>query len=168
MIKINQLTIPDNYQTISPMIIDRIENASRYYSLGEGIAEAFEHLKNNDLTTVKPGSYPIIKDKLRMLVFDAEQTNSDRIKMEGHRKNIDVQYWVSGSELMGYAPLQAQSLLAPFNEEKDYGNYEADGSFTRFEPGMFAIYFPSDLHIAVADEQCTSAVRKIVYKVNIE
>ena len=149
------------------MIIDRIENASRYYALGAGLAEAFEHIKNNDLTGFPPGSYPIIGDKIRMLVFDSEQTNTDRITLEGHRKNIDLQYWVSGSELMGYAPLTSQNLLRPFNEEKDFGNYEAEASFTRFEPGMFAIYFPTDLHTAISDEQCNSSVRKIVYKVNV-
>ena len=151
------------------MIIDRIENASLYYTLGSGIAAAFEHLKQNDLSNIKPGSYPIIKDKVRMIVFDAKQTNTDRLKMEGHRKNIDLQYWVSGSELMGYAPLlKSQNLLNPFNEEKDYGNYTANATFTRFEPGMFAIYFPTDLHTAVTDEQCDSSVRKIVFKVNVE
>ncbi len=149
------------------MIIDRIENAYRYFALEPGIKMAFEHLLKTDLTAFEPGSYPL-KDKIRMLIFDSEQTNTDRITMEGHRRNIDVQYWVSGSELMGYAPLQSQSLIAPFNEEKDYGNYEADASFTRFEPGMFAIYFPTDLHTAVTDEKCTSAVRKVVYKINIE
>ena len=149
------------------MIIDRIENAYRYYALVPGIKLAFEHLLTTDLTTYEPGSYPI-KAKIRMIVFDSEQTNTDRTIMEGHRMNIDVQYWVSGSELMGYAPLQSQRLIAPFNEEKDYGNYEADASFTRFEPGMFAIYFPTDLHTAVIDEKCKSSVRKIVYKVNIE
>ncbi|MEI7523579.1 MAG: YhcH/YjgK/YiaL family protein [Mariniphaga sp.] len=149
------------------MIIDRIENASLYYALGNEIAEAFEHLKNNDLSGFSPGSYSIVKDKIRMLVFDSFQTNTDRITMEGHRRNIDLQYWVSGSELMGYAPLESQPLLKPFNEEKDYGNYEADASYTRFEPGMFAIYFPTDLHTAVIDEQCNSPVRKIVYKVGI-
>ncbi len=150
------------------MIIDRIENASRYYPLGSGIAEAFEHLINNDLSGIAPGSYSILEDKIRMLVFDSVQSNTDRVTLEGHRKNIDLQYWVSGSELMGYAPLQSQTLLKPFNEEKDFGNYQAEASFTRFEPGMFAIYFPTDLHTAVTDEQYNSNVRKIVYKVNIE
>ena len=150
------------------MVIDRIENAHLYYSLGSGLAKAFEHLKNNDLSSLNPGSYPIIEDKVRMLVFDSEQTNKDRIKLEGHRKNIDLQYWVSGSELMGYASLQNQTVITPFNEEKDFAFYEAEASFTRLEPGMFAIYFPSDLHTAVTDERCTSAVRKIVYKVSIE
>jgi len=147
------------------MIIDRLENASRYYALGSGISEALNYLQKNNPESFHPGSYEIIKEKVRMLVFESEQTNTDRIKMEAHRKYIDVQYWVSGSELMGHAFLQSQSLIEPFNEEKDYGNYAADASFARLEPGMFAIYFPTDLHTAVIDEQCNSMVKKIVFKV---
>ena len=41
------------------MIIDRIENASRYYALGSGIAEALEYIKNNDL-----GNIAIIRKQL--------------------------------------------------------------------------------------------------------
>ncbi len=150
------------------MIIDRIENASRYFGLGTGIAEALKYLENNDLNSLSPGNYIIIKDKLRMLVFESVQTNTDRITMEAHRKNIDVQYWVKGSELMGHAVLGSESLIEPFNEEKDYGNYAASASFAKLEPGMFAIYYPTDLHTAVADEACNSMVRKIVFKVVVE
>ena len=150
------------------MIIDRIENASRYFELGSGIAEALEYIRNNDLSKIALGNYEIRKDKIRMIVNEYEQKCTDRVRMEAHRKNIDVQYWVSGSELMGYAPFLSQSLLEPFNEEKDFGNYAAKASFTKLEPGMFAIYFPTDLHTAIADEQCDSMVRKIVFKVAME
>jgi YhcH/YjgK/YiaL family protein len=147
------------------MIIDLIENASRYYGLGTGIEQAFKYLINNDLSTVACGSYEIIREKVRMIVIESEQTNTDRVKLEAHRKNIDLQYWVSGSELMGHAFLQSQRVLEPYNEEKDYSFYMADATFTKLEPGMFAIYFPTDLHTAVADEQCGPIVRKIVFKV---
>jgi YhcH/YjgK/YiaL family protein len=150
------------------MIIDRIENATRYYALGSGIAEALEYIKNNDLSSIASGSYEISKDKVRMIVNEYEQNCTDRVRMEAHRKNIDVQYWVNGSELMGYAPLQTQKVLEPYNEEKDCGHYAADASFSKLEPGMFGIYFPTDLHTAVADEQCDSKVRKIVFKVVVE
>ncbi|MCX6239845.1 MAG: YhcH/YjgK/YiaL family protein [Bacteroidia bacterium] len=150
------------------MIIDRIENATRYYALGSEIAEALEYIKNNDLSSIASGSYEISKGKVRMIVNEYAQNCTDRVRMEAHRKNIDVQYWVSGSELMGYAPLQTQKVLEPYNEEKDCGHYAADASFSKLEPGMFAIYFPTDLHTAVADEQCDSKVRKIVFKVVVE
>jgi len=150
------------------MIIDRIENAPRYYALGSGIAEALGYIKNNDLSQVPAGSSEISKDKVRMIVNEYEQKCTDRVRHEAHRKNIDVQYWVSGSELMGYAPLQGQELLEPFNETKDCGFYAADSSFSKLEPGMFAIYFPTDLHTAIADERCQSLVRKVVFKVAVE
>ncbi len=150
------------------MIIDRIENASRYYGVGAGVAEALKYLETNDLNPLSAGSYEIIKDKLRMLVFESKQTNTDRVTMEAHRKNIDVQFWVKGSELMGHAILGSQPILEPFNEEKDYGNYPAEASFSKLEPGMFAIYFPTDLHTAVVDEQCDTMVKKIVFKVMVE
>jgi len=147
------------------MIIDRIENASRYYALGSGIAEALEYIINNDMRAIAPGKYEIDGDKVRMIVNEYEQKCTDRVKLEAHRKNIDVQYWVSGSELMGYAPLTSQTLLGLYNVADDYGIYEANASFTNLEPGMFAIYFPTDLHTANTDEQCDSKVRKIVFKV---
>ena len=145
------------------MIIDRIENASLYYALGSGIEQALEYIKNNDLSTTALGSHQI--GKVRMIVNEYEQKCTDKVTMEAHQKNIDVQYWVSGSELMGYASLQSQSILVPYNEEKDFSNYYADGSFSKLEPGMFAIYFPTDLHTAVVDAGCDSKVRKIVFKV---
>jgi YhcH/YjgK/YiaL family protein len=150
------------------MIIDRIENASLYYAHSSGIEEALEYIKNNDLSKIETGKYEIHKDKIQMIVNEYEQTCSDRIRMEAHRKNIDVQYWVSGSELMGYAPLQSQRVLEPYNIENDCGHFAADASFSKLEPGMFAIYFPTDLHTAIADKQCDSKVRKIVFKVTVE
>jgi biofilm protein TabA len=149
------------------MVIDRIENASLYFALGSGIAEALEYIKTNDLSKIEPGKYEIHKGKIQMQVNEYEQKSTDRVKLEAHRLNIDVQYWVNGSELMGYAPLQAQSVIEPYNEEKDYGLYAADASFTKLEPGMFAILFPADLHTFVVDPQKDSKVRKIVFKVRL-
>jgi len=149
------------------MIIDRIENASQYYALGSGIAEALEYIRDNDLSEIELGHYEISKDNVRMIVNEYEQDCTDRIRMEAHRKNIDVHYWVSGSELMGYAPLQDQSILEPYNEGKDCVHFSADASFSKLEPGMFAVYFPTDLHTAVIDEDCNSQVRKIVFKVSV-
>lgn len=150
------------------MIIDRIENASLYFSLGSGIAEALKYIKNNDLSKIESGKYEIHKDKIQMIVNEYEQKCTDRVTMEAHRKNIDVQYWVSGFELMGYASLQTQSVIEPYSVEKDCGLYAADASYTKLEPGMFAIYFPTDLHTAVVDTDCNSKVRKIVFKVLID
>ena len=44
------------------MIIDTIENLSKYVALNPLFADVVEFLKNNDLQTMEPGKYPI-KDK---------------------------------------------------------------------------------------------------------
>lgn len=150
------------------MIIDKIGNASRYYPLGAGIAEAFEHISHNDLKSIEKGKYDLIEGKLKMIVNEYEQKCIDRVKMEVHHENIDLQYWVSGTELMGYAPLENQSPMEPFNKEKDCGFYAGNGDFTKLKPGMFAIYFPYELHTAVVDSEGDSNVRKIVYKIHVE
>lgn len=149
------------------MIVDSIENAFLYYPLNPGIAEALAYIKNNDLSKVLPGKYEISHNKVSMIVNEYDQKCTDRTHLEAHRKNIDVQYWVSGSELMGYAPLGSQVLRESFNEAEDFGIYETAATFTRLVPGMFAIYFPTDLHTANVDEMCDSKVRKIVFKVAV-
>ena len=150
------------------MIIDRIENLERYCALGNKFTKALEYLKNNELVSLPVGKYEILQDEIFMLVMDAEQKNTDRFTMEGHRKYIDLQYWVNGSELMGFSSLQQQDIVNEYDNDKDFASYTASGSFIRFSPGMFAIYFPTDLHTAVTDESYSGSVKKVVFKIKVD
>jgi YhcH/YjgK/YiaL family protein len=150
------------------MVVDKLENASLYSCLGEGIAKAFEYLKKTDFSKVAPGKYDIVKGKIFAIVDEYNASNTNEFKLEGHRKNIDVQYWVEGSELMGYAPLRDQEIIDDYDEEKDFINYRSEASFNKLEKGMFAIYYPSDLHTAVVRENSPGKVKKVVVKVGIE
>jgi len=55
-----------------------------------------------------------------------------------------------------------------YNEKADYAFYNCNASFTRLSPGMFVIYYPTDLHTAVTDPQAESKVKKIVFKIRVE
>ena len=150
------------------MVLDSIENAARYMHLGKGIANALQHIQNNDLSNVPPGRYEIDRDKLVMIVFEFEGTNTDESKLEGHRRYIDLQYWVSGSELMGHEILNSQPLLVDYNETTDCAFYNCLASYSRLLPGMFVIYYPTDLHTAVIDPLAQGIVKKIVFKIMVE
>jgi len=150
------------------MVLDSIENADRYLHLGEGIANALHYILNNDLSLFSPGRHEIDEDKLVMMVFDFEATNTDECKLEGHRRYLDLQYWVSGSELMGHEILGSQKVLEPYDEKKDCAFYSCVASYTRLTAGMFVIYYPSDLHTAVVDPLSTDRVKKIVFKIQVE
>ena len=150
------------------MVLDTIENAAKYLHLGDGIAKALSYIRQNDVAAFEPGRYEIDNDRLVMLVFEYSNKTTDKHKLEGHRRYIDLQYWVSGSELMGHDILNAQPLVEDYNEKADYAFYNCNASFTRLSPGMFVIYYPTDLHTAVTDPQAESKVKKIVFKIRVE
>lgn len=150
------------------MVLDTIVNASRYLQIGEGIANALNYIRNNDLSAVLPGKYEIEGDRLVMLVMELENTNTNENRLEGHRRYIDLQYWVSGSELMGHEILNSQPVLEAYNEKSDCGFYNCIASYSRLLPGMFVIYYPSDLHTAVNDPLSNERVKKVVFKIQVE
>jgi YhcH/YjgK/YiaL family protein len=150
------------------MVLDSIDNADRYLHLSEGITKAMRYIQNNDLHKVDAGRYEIDDDRLVMNVFEFESTNTNECRLEGHRKYIDLQYWVTGSELMGHEILNSQPVLDPYNEKTDCAFYNCIASYSRLLPGMFVIYFPSDLHTAVVDPLSNERVKKVVFKILVE
>ena len=150
------------------MVLDTIANATRYMHMSKGIADALNYIQNYDLTKVGPGRYEIDSEKLVMIVSEFESTNTDECKLEGHRRYIDLQYWVAGSELMGHEILNAQPVLMEYDEKTDCAFYNCVASFSRLLPGMFVIYYPSDLHTAVNDPLGKVQVKKIVFKIIFE
>ncbi|HWS01587.1 MAG TPA: YhcH/YjgK/YiaL family protein [Prolixibacteraceae bacterium] len=150
------------------MILDTIENAGRYLHLGDGISHALNYISNNDLSKVNPGRYEIDNDRLVMNVFEFEPDNLNESRLEGHRRYIDLQFWVHGTELMGHEILGSQPVLEPYNGKTDCVFHECQASFSRLLPGMFVIYYPSDLHTAILNPQSKETVKKIVFKILVE
>jgi len=136
--------------------------------MGKGIAETLRYIRDNDLSEVQRGRYEIDGKRLVMIVSESKNTNTNECRLEGHRRYIDLQYWVSGSELMGHEILDAQPFLDEYDEEIDCAFYNCIGSFSRLLPGMFVIYFPSDLHTAVSDPLSDEKVKKVVFKIAVE
>ena len=88
--------------------------------------------------------------------------------MEAHRGYYDVQFVVSGQELLQYAQLDGLAECQPFDEENDFGLYEAPKECTDvvLHAGDLAVLAPEDAHkpgCALGSEPCH--VRKIVVKV---
>ena len=121
------------------MVLDSIDHAGRYLHLGNGIAQSLHYLQNNDLISLQPGKYELDQERLVMLVFEGENTNTNELRLEGHRKYIDLQYWVSGSELMGHELLAAQPVVDAYDEKKDCAFYSGNACFTTFVPGTVEV-----------------------------
>ncbi|NWG27553.1 MAG: YhcH/YjgK/YiaL family protein [Ignavibacteriaceae bacterium] len=147
------------------MIIDKIENAHLYKKIGERISKSFDYIKTTDLKNLPTGKYLIDGERIFALVSEYKTKPESEGKLEAHRKYIDVQYLIEGEELMGYAPLNGQEILDPYKEENDIIFFTGDKSFTKVTAGMFAIFFPEDVHMPGINTGKISDVKKLVIKV---
>jgi len=147
------------------MIIDKIENAHFYKNIGERISNSFEYIKATDLKTLPAGKYPIDGENIFALVSEYKTKSEQEGKLEAHKKYIDVQYVISGEELMGYVPLGGQRILDQYKEENDIVFFTGDKSFTKVSEGMFAIFFSEDVHMPGISTGKISDVKKLVIKV---
>ena len=146
------------------MIIDTIENLSKYDTLNPFFADVVEFLKSNDLQTMELGKYPIKDKDLFLNLQVAKQRTKDTAFLETHVEMIDIQIPVTCAETFGYTPL-CDLPDFEYNAEKDitkYGDTKAQ-TYVTVNPGQFAIFFPQDGHApCIIDE---AEVKKAIFKV---
>ena len=148
------------------MIIDKIENYRLYVNLSEKINKAFAYIKDTDLIKMELGKYIIDNDDVFALVQEYDTKEKNECKLEGHYKFIDIQYIIHGSEFIGVTSLTNQAPVCK-NEAGDYALYDSDTCLIKFETGMFAIFFPNDLHMPGIKLNQISKVKKVVIKVRV-
>jgi YhcH/YjgK/YiaL family protein len=150
------------------MIIDKIENSHLYNGLGKRIEKAFEYITQTDLKELQSGKYEIDGDNIFALINEYQTKAVSEGRLEAHRKYIDIQYVIEGEELMGYSTLGNQQILEPYKEENDIIFYIGEKSFTKVSKGMFAIFFPTDVHMPGIRAEKESSVKKLVIKAKLD
>jgi len=149
------------------MITDKLSNAHLYENINKRIQQAFKYLKETDFSKMTTGKYAIQGDELFAIVNEYETKPAEGSYPEVHKKYIDIQYMVSGCELIGYAPFCDAQIVDDYNEENDIAFFQEETDFFKLEEGMFAIFFPDDLHMPGIIAQKAIDVKKIVMKVRV-
>jgi YhcH/YjgK/YiaL family protein len=149
------------------MIIDRIENSGLYLNLGNRIAKALKYLNSTDLSGIKPGRYEVEDDNIYAIVNEYKTKDAKDCVLEAHRKFIDIQYIYSGVELAGVTSLINQIPVEEYDETRDCVFFNEETSFVKMTAGMFAVFFPGDLHMPGVKADSISEVKKVVIKVRI-
>ncbi|HEX2862176.1 MAG TPA: YhcH/YjgK/YiaL family protein [Lacunisphaera sp.] len=105
--------------------------------------------------------------------FALEQTYPPKARPEGffesHRRYIDVQVIVEGSELMEVEDVARLAVSHPYHPERDLVKY-ADtptASVLRMQAGDVAVFFPEDGHMPSLHWRGAGVVRKTVVKVPV-
>ncbi len=151
------------------MIIDKLENWEKYFTeesnLYTGISFIAKQFDNN----VPDGRYEIIDNGIYAIVQSYMTDAPENKKLESHRRHIDIQYIVSGKEVIGWTPVEGLRVMTPYSEENDvifYHSVECISPLVLM-PGMFTVFYPSDAHRPSCFVKEPEAVRKIVVKVKI-
>ena len=149
------------------MILDKIENAKQYQGLGLKIKKALRYISKTDFTKLENGTYDVVKDEIFAIVNRFETVDAKTEKPEVHRKYIDVQYVFEGEEMLGFATRKAQAIFKEYDAEEDFELYDAELDYVKFEKGMFAIFFPDDLHAPSVHLDKATSASKVVVKILI-
>ena len=147
------------------MIVDKTDNLKLYTHLGSKFQKAFTFITDPELMLLDNGKYEIDRDNVFALVSEYKTKDEIDGKLEAHRKYIDIQFVAKGTELIGYAPFRNQEIISEYDEEKDLILFAGEKSFIKMEKGMFALFFPNELHMPGIKSLIRDDVRKIVVKV---
>ena len=150
--------------------INRREFAISYFKLKDRWDKAFEYMSNPNLKDLEAKRYDIDGNNLYALVQQYNSKNEADARYESHKKYIDIQYVLSGKELMGIGPMSdLQEIQQPYNESSDIQYFSVSKITNRkAEAGRFLIFFPSDAHRPGLKDGENSPVKKVVLKLKID
>jgi len=148
------------------MILDSLQNCTKYACVHPRFAKAFEFLLNNDLAALPLGKVELEGSDLVVNVVEITGKTVDQASMETHHNYIDIQVPVGKAETMGWkAASQLSQPTQVYDPEKDI-TFFADKATTMIvvQPMEFAIFFPEDGHQPGIAEDI---YRKIIVKVRV-
>lgn len=152
------------------MILDNIQNSALYQGVHPKFEAAFAFCKKAMAENLPVGRYELDGTALYAMVQEYNTKLTADAKFEGHRNYIDIQFMVSGAEIMKWADISKMTENVPYNPDKDCQFYapNEDAAAGTVEAGEYAIFFPHDIHMpCVSLNETPAPVKKIVVKVRV-
>lgn len=145
------------------MIFDMLSNSHLYSDITPRLKTAFDYLTSTDLAKLPAGRIELDGNRLYVLVQEYTTKPLVEGKWEAHRRYLDVQYMLSGSERIDFALLNTMKLGEYF-PEKDFQAMSGSGSTLNLTAGSFAVFFPQDAHMPGLTIEAPTKVKKVVVK----
>ena len=148
------------------MILSNLSQSARYAALHPLFPRAFDYIRDTDLFNLAPGRYHLLGEDLIAIVEHAQGKTRAMAKLEAHRRYIDIQMVLDGSEEMGWKPLaDCHNPVSEHSMEKDIRFFhDAAASWIAVPPDHFCIFFPEDAHAPLVG---SGAIRKVIFKIAV-
>lgn len=127
---------------------------------------AHNFLKDFNPANYEDGRHELV-DGLYVSIETYETKYRKDTKFESHEKYIDIQYMISGEELITVAPVSELEVCDPYNTEKDITFYKNCllGNEYLLSTGTFLILMPGEGHMPCISLNGKQTIRKAVIKV---
>lgn len=150
------------------MVYDNLDNINTYKGLSNDIYEGLLFMKNADPEIAK-GVYQI-NPRVKAIVSEYETKKVNEYGYEAHKRFIDIQCNLKGTEKVCCLPIERLTETKPYNSEIEAAFYTAEEKPQEMIIGnnYFAIFFPQDGHMPQLCVDELQMVKKIVIKVKIK
>ena len=151
------------------MIFDNIKNCELYYGSHKNFKSGFDFIKKAVEENLPVGKYELDGKELYASVQEYNSKLPENGKFEGHENYIDIQYVVSGVEVIEVADISKAISNIPYNPEKDCEFYEDIPNAHKcvVGEGDFGVFFAHDIHKPGMALNDSVPIKKIVVKVKI-
>lgn len=116
-----------------------------------------------------PGIYQLKGDDMFVNVHGYDTKPRENCRYESHRRYVDLQYCISGGEIVDWQPTALLQATDDYNATKDVVHYAIPataGAELRMTARRFAIFFPCDGHMPKIADGAQSRVEKLVIKID--
>ncbi|MBP2638093.1 MAG: tabA [Firmicutes bacterium] len=138
--------------------------------LHKSLVKGLEYLAKTELAALAKGKYEIEGKDIYVAINEYETQPREVRRAEAHVDYIDIQYMISGEELIAYSLLAKENeVLADELEAKDAIFYKTvqDETDLVMTKGMYAIFFPWDVHRPNCVLNEAVNVKKAVVKIKV-
>ena len=151
------------------MILDTHDYLPRYASLFRGVDAEGVFAWLQACRDLPPDTrHEFARDKLFATILRRETLGRESARWEAHREYVDLQYIISGGEVIDWAPSARLAAVGDYNGEKDvqfYAAAPANVALPMIE-GLFAFFFPSDAHRPMISNGSDYFIHKAVVKIH--
>ncbi len=152
------------------MIIADLTHLARQVPLTPAFRKALDFLARPALDRLPDGTTELDGRTVFAIVQRYETLRTGAPRFEFHRNYIDIQFVVSGEEILGWIPREQMSVTDAYDAEKDiaFGSVEP-GAWTPLLLGAnrAAVLYPEDGHAPRLAVDAPCRVLKIVIKIAV-
>ncbi|NQU87761.1 MAG: YhcH/YjgK/YiaL family protein [Mariniphaga sp.] len=149
--------------------INKRTMAIQYFKNSRHWDQAINFLKSSDLENMPVGRQELEREHLFVIVDEYTSKDKSETRYESHRKYLDIQYVISGKEIMGLTTAEKVKITDPYFDGNDIIFYEYEGGdYILASPSNFLVFFPEDIHRPTIAVEEGEPVKKIVVKILME